>query len=252
MANTLAQHGSCLNLSDIPEVLPRSQRKATKAPQGKFEQHCRLLHHEEDQETSFHMDFSDTASVTSSLEEMFPHLDKTLIQNFQTEARTEREAIEVLLALSAAMVQPEMAQPDTTVLPKPRSLGIENHVSFPSLIDADGWQVPGKHLHEEDLGTAWCSRARAAVDKPAPKGLARPAMMTEARCGRRGQRKAADVEDMEQEPQVFTDYDYRHEMGCRRAHRRRHCRPARVAAGPVGSSESDSGGKDDVEGHQTQ
>jgi len=213
MAAILAEHGSFLNLlADIPELLPRSQRKATKAQQGKFEQHCRLLHRE-DQETSFDMAVSDFASVTSTLEEMFPHLDKMLIQSLQMEAGTEREAVEVLLALSAAI------QPGTTSLQKPRSLGIENHVSFPSLIDADGWQVLCKRS-EEDLGTAWCGRAKAAVDKRVPKAVAKPAIMKQAGSGRR-RRKVAEVEDTAQEPHFFTDYEYRHEMGWRRAQTRR-------------------------------
>jgi len=209
------QQRSYLNLSDVPELMPGALPKATKAQQDKFEQRCRLLHREEVQEASFNLNtaFSDTAVATSNLEEMFPHLDATLIQSLQTEARTEREAIEVLLALSAAVVQPDTITPS-----KPQSLGIENHLTFPSLIDADGWQVPCKRLHEEDLGTAWCCLAKTAVHKPAPKGVVRSSRLTATRSRRQGQREAADdLEEGAYEQQVFTDYEHRHQKRWRRA-----------------------------------
>ena len=50
-------------------------------------------------------------------------------------------------------------------------MGIEDEEKFPVLTDADGWQVLSQRLmreEEEELGSAWCDRAKAVQHMPAP------------------------------------------------------------------------------------
>merc|ERR1719420_350534 len=99
---------------------------------------------------------------------MFPALDPGLVQAICAEAPSEIEAINTLLALSRDIAEPMPPRPP---LP-PREVGVGDVALFPSLVDADGWEVfPAAMMKDEneDLGNAWCDRAKAAAVVPAPQ-----------------------------------------------------------------------------------
>lgn len=232
MAAVPAQRASRLNLSDVPELMPGAQAKSTPAQREDFEKRSRQLHYEEAEERSNNVAFSNAAAgvgvTTTELEEMFPALDKALIRTLRSEARSAQEAIETLLALSAATAEPvagttasNEGETNPVSPSKPLRLGVEDHNKFPSLIDADGWQVPCKRLqahNEEELGNAWRDCAKAAVEKPPPKPAARP---LQGAWGRKQQdRQKTEGEEAAEEKHLFTDYEYRHQMGERRARHR--------------------------------
>jgi hypothetical protein len=196
-AHTAVQRGPEVNLSDIPELMPGAQPSANPARRGQFEQCCIRLHADEVEEHTNELWHSRTAAgvgVTyKELEEMFPSLDTALIHTLLAEAPSPKHAIETLLALSASAAEPVTDAGEAPAAP-PRNLprwdlGVEDHNKFPSLVDADGWQIPSRlpQADEENLGDAWRDRARAAADKPAPKRTPQPAVVPQRR--RQGRRR---------------------------------------------------------------
>eukprot|EP00439_Symbiodinium_sp_Y106_P020772 s5158_g2.t1 len=151
--------------------MPGAQPSANPAQREDFENRCRQLHRDEEQERLDRLQQAyeqraaaapDLAS-TSELEAMFPTLD------------AELDAVDTLLALTLA------AEPLEAPLPTlpPLEVGMDDHDKFPALTDAEGWQVANQKLFdrdpEEDLGSAWRDRAKAAQDMPAPKAAVAPA-----------------------------------------------------------------------------
>merc|ERR1719446_1988097 len=152
-------------------------------------------------------------ATTEQLESMFPSLDAALVRALLADASTPQQAMETLLALSAAT-----AEPATAPLP-PRNVGLDDVDAFPSLVDADGWQVTSQQLFdrnpEADLGSAWCDRARAIASKPAPCPVAKTANAT--------QKKRADKRDEGASLEMVhpeTDYELRHRLGKQRVSNR--------------------------------
>ncbi|CAE7761270.1 unnamed protein product, partial [Symbiodinium pilosum] len=100
---------------------------------------------------------------------MFPTLDADLVRSIYAEAQTPQDAVDTLLALTVAADPMEVPLP---TLP-PLEVGMDDHDKFPALTDAEGWQVANQKLFdrdpEEDLGSAWRDRAKAAQHMPAPK-----------------------------------------------------------------------------------
>lgn len=161
---------SCLphvNCFDLPELMPGAQASATPAQRENFEQRCRELYAVgmEDQIGSGAVRATFQATV-KDLEDMFPCLDPALICALIADAGSTVQAMETLLALAASA-----AEAEASPLP-PKEIGLDDIDSFPSLVDADGWQLPSQMLFERnpeaDLGSVWCDRAKVVALMPAP------------------------------------------------------------------------------------
>merc|ERR1719213_553298 len=105
---------------------------------------------------------------------MFPALDSALVHALAADAGTPQQAMETLLALAEAVAEPaKVLQPEA-------ELSLQDMDAFPSLMDADGWQVSSQHMFDrtsDDLGSAWRDRAKAVASQPAPQ----PSLATSAR-----------------------------------------------------------------------
>lgn len=216
-----------MNLFDMPELMPGAEPSATPAQREEFEQRCRMLHRTEVSEELEHVTNLRVAAgsdvSSSQLEVMFPALDPALVRTLSSEAPTPQHAIELLLALSAATAEPVAGAeaPVRPASPPPLNLCVEDHDKFPVLSDSNGWQVASRHQLErnedEDLGSAWRDRAKAAKDIPAP----RPTMATTAVPSRRRPDKPQDCSGDTEKAEIFlTEYEHRHRAGQRRALRR--------------------------------
>jgi len=206
-----------VNCSDIPELLPGAQSNANPAQREEFEQRCHQLYkdeleyqHQVHQEGAIvHIDAG--VGVTSSgMVAMFPSIDPTLVRTLVEEARTPQDAIETLLELSGVVGQ-------RAATPPPLDLGVEDMQHFPSLVDADGWQVVSQHQLERDpdenLGSAWRDPTKAAIPLPAPVAAPSSAWGTAAATKRRERKeKESDItENTAAQPE--TDYDFRRRKG---------------------------------------
>lgn len=246
-----------VNLFDMPELMPGAQPKANPAQREDFHQRSVLLHREEERDRQAHVAEVRQASgaevTCAELQAMFPALDASLVAAILVDARSPQHAIETLLALSEAAAEPgptsEAARPAS---PLPRNLGVEDHELFPSLMDADGWQVGSQRLFErdpdEEQGSVWRDRAKAAKDVPAPKVT--PAMHSAAR-----RRPLANKEGYSEEAEGgewMTDYEFRHRVGQRRAkHRAQFGRGKGRALGQAeapgtGDAEEEAGSDEEV------
>ncbi|CAJ1400295.1 unnamed protein product [Effrenium voratum] len=204
-----------VNLFDLPELMPGAQPSANPAQREEFEQRCRQLHRDEEKERlerqheqSMTAAAREQASV-SELQAMFPTLDADLIRVIHAEAPTPQEAVETLLALSVDDDQPRAATPP------PLDMGMDDHEKFPVLTDAEGWQVVSQKLidgkKEEDLGSAWCDRAKAVQHMPAAP-VPQPAAPLPKRKAKKEESKEVEEDDI-----LETDYDFRHRIGQNRA-----------------------------------
>lgn len=181
-----------------------------------FEQRCKDLYAEDMEEGNG----TGVAAVTAvdvtveQLESMFPSLDAELVRALAADASTPQQAMETLLVLSASTAEPAAAP-----LP-PRDIGIEDTDAFPSLVDADGWQVSSEQLFnrnpEADLGSVWRDRAKAIAGKPAPrqdaKATATVATQRKLAC------KQDDAGSLQTNPE--TEYELRHRRGEQRVNNR--------------------------------
>ncbi|CAJ1336365.1 unnamed protein product [Effrenium voratum] len=90
-----------------------------------------------------------------------------------------------------------------------------DHEKFPVLTDAEGWQVVSQKLidgkKEEDLGSAWCDRAKAVQHMPAAP-VPQPAAPLPKRKAKKEESKEVEEDDI-----LETDYDFRHRIGQNRA-----------------------------------
>jgi len=213
-----------VNCSDLPELLPGAQSNANPAHREEFEQRCRQLYKDElEHQHQVHQGsaiahIEAVVGVTSSdMVAMFPNIDPTLVRTLVEEARTPLDAIETLLELSGVVGQ-------RAATPPPLDLGVEDMQTFPSLLDADGWQVVSQHQIERDpdenLGSAWRDRAKAAIPLPAPVAVPSSAWGTAAAAKRRERKeKESDIiENTATQPE--TDYDLRHRKGQQHARNR--------------------------------
>lgn len=207
-----------LNFSDVPEMLPGARPGANPAQREQFERLSRRLYEEEAEERALETQASGVLSHADSsgkeLEGMFPMLDLAVVKMLRAEAPSMEHAVGTLLALAAATT--DLSNGDHVVDLPLRDVGIQDHNRFPSLIDADGWQVPAAHLQaDEDLGNRWRDHVKAAADKPAPKASCRPSVVQGHK--KQGKQKKARLDE---QVQLWTDYDYRHKAGQQRAQRR--------------------------------
>jgi hypothetical protein len=211
-----------VNVSDLPELLPGAQYNANPAQREEFEQQCRLLYKEElehkyqfeQRDPPAHIG-TDVVVTRGDMVAMFPSIDPVLVRILAEEARTPQDAIETLLELSGVGYQ-------RATTPPPLHLGVEDMEKFPSLVDADGWQVVSQRElerdTEENLGSAWRDRAKAAIPLPAPAAVSSSVWGTVV--AKRRERK--EQESDATEDTTVTDYDVRHRKGQQRAQNRVH------------------------------
>jgi len=221
----MAQIG-VLNFSDVPEMLPGARPGANPSQRAEFERRSRQLQECIEEERTHEAAVSWAASgaeVTGrELEEMFPMLDPSLVRSLRAEATSAQQALETLIAIAADTNEPVAGSAEGTgggevvarALPKV-VLGVEDHGSFPLLVGADGWQVPPARLEaqDEEFGSIWCDRAKAAADKPAPLRGSQPPAPWGPKKKKQGQQENGSVE----QTQPLTDYECRHQAGERRA-----------------------------------
>jgi hypothetical protein len=217
-----------VNLFDVPEMMPGAMPRANPAEREEFEQRCRMLHQDEVAGRSESVHVMQTASgataTNSDLEAMFPALDPALVRSLAAEAPTPQHAIETLLALACAISEPGV-DCQRAATPPPRNLGVEDMEKFPSLMDADGWQVVSQHQfdrdEDEDLGSAWRDRAKAAADLPAPKQSPEPSgAWGAAAAAKRRTKREEEESGIATTDTNETDYDFRQRRGERRAQNR--------------------------------
>jgi len=236
-----------VNLFDMPELLPGAQPSANPAQREGFEQRCRQLHRDEAEEACEAHEAAaiiDAAAgakaAASDLEAMFPNLDPGLVRAIHGEAQMPQQAIETLLALSAAVAEPVGSEGTSRpVSSPPRNLGVDDPHKFPSLLDSDGWQVVSQKQLEQDPdaepGSEWRDRAKAAADMPAPRPA--PAATAPAR-GQATRRRGSSQKEEEREPEqpLVNEYELRQSAGERRVQlRTQYGRSGRGAAAAHGS-----------------
>jgi len=211
-----------VNVYDIPEMMPGAQAGANPVDRERFEQRCRQLHrdqeHERQQEVATDRLASGSAMAGTELEAMFPTLDPALVRSIYAEAQSPQAGIDTLLQLAASTNEPVIisageAHPAAKV--PPREIGVEDENKFPSLTDADGWQVVGRAQLERDLqgdlGSNWAQKAKIGASAPCPAPAPRVALGVWGR-----PRKEKPKEEQKQESehhQPPTDYEYRHDVG---------------------------------------
>jgi uncharacterized protein (DUF4415 family) len=203
-----------VNLSDLPELLPVAGfgSRCNSLCLDELVEHCAEVCKK-----------APSSGITSrDLVTMFPNLDAELIHALRAEDSSVERTMNTLLALSASISEPvngltaKANSREAQKLPV-RDLGVEDYNEFPALLDADGWQMlrMGLQADEEELGSVWRDRAKAAVDKQTEQS-SKAAM---ACAPQRKQGKAKDDEDTEQ-LQTLTDYECRRQRGERRAKHR--------------------------------
>lgn len=157
-----------LNLDDVPEILPGAQPGASSAARRRFEARSVELNQVERQEreAAFETRVQDEATTLIEVERMFPILDVELVRALYSEASSPEVGMNTLLALAAAMNEPS----ESLVLTPSVDIGVEDELKFPSLTDAEGWQVVGHmqfdHDQTHDLGDEWAKRTKAAAALP--------------------------------------------------------------------------------------
>jgi len=256
-ASTSAQKAQAphVNLFDVPEMMPGAQPSANPAQRFEFEERCRKLHRDDESEAQYHKQENQAragaAATISDLESMFPNLDPALIRTLRAEAPSAQHAIETLLALSAATADPGPGEQARPASPPPVPVGVEDHEKFPSLVDSQGWQVPGsaraREAADQEPGSAWRDRAKAARELPAPKPQPSAAALA---WGKKREIIKKDERDQEA-PLPETDYDFRHRAGQKRAENRMQygrCRGKGVGKGASRSADAKKGeGEDESE-----
>lgn len=235
-----------VNLFDMPELLPGAGSSANPAKREAFEQRCRQLHRdsmeEAEERTPATKPSSASATTLADLEVMFPTLDADLIRAICADVAAPQLAVDTLLVLAASSNDNGGERAPT---PPPLKLGFEDHNKFPSLIDAEGWQVAAtkdfERDPEEELGSGWRDRAKAAADIPAPR-VERPLPAAWGAEARRRRQKDGEAEGYKKDEGVDpvlpeTDYESRHRLGQARAKNR-----ALYGRGRAGGKGSGRGG----------
>jgi len=213
--------GAQLNFFDIPEMMPGAQPGANPAERERFEQRCRELHQEceqEEREIAAERRAASGAGRETEIQAMFPTLDADLIRGILADASSPQVAIDTLLALVTAVNDvgiPEGQPPVAT--PPPRDLGVNSEEYFPSLLDSSGWQVPGRaqlDANESCDTPEYAARAKTGVSAPEPPRAPRA---PQGAWGKpRREKKAEEYAEPEYQP---TDYDMRHSAGQKRVQR---------------------------------
>lgn len=211
--------GPFLNLYDMPEMMPGAQPGANPAARELFENRCIKLHRQAEMEE--YDEFAEASSASGvgatvqDLAAMFPGLDIDLIRAIVADSAST-PAIETLILLSDVTNEGRPEPPTTT---PPRELEVGDQAQFPSLCDADGWEVVGHRQLDNldgDLGSDWRDRAKSGADAPAPVPVKRGI----GAWGRPRKEKAKKDNQDDEQPYLPTDYDARHSRGQHRAKNR--------------------------------
>jgi len=206
-----------LNLSDIPELMPGAGPRASATQRSDFDRQCRMLYEQETQAEVVSKPSSDADDVTSAdLVAMFPTLDPVLVETLIKEALTPMHAIETLLALTAT--QGETQEQDLS----PHEVLVGDHEKFPVLTDSQGWQVINHHQldrnPDEELGNAWCERAKIAAQLPTSSARVQKAMPS-ATVGR-SSKKVPLQDSVLDPPNEDMEYELRQKKGQQHAQSR--------------------------------
>jgi hypothetical protein len=229
-----------LNISDIPELMPGAMPSANSVERERFNQRCISLWKNTQDENGQRSEAQavcepqcqDAAEHNSQLEKMVPNLDRELVWNICQETPNMQDAIDTLLALSAAMSTDVAGSTGTAnhaginASTSTMSVSIANQLeidqkddgTWPALVGNDGWEaVSYQALQqlEQELGSAWCNTVKDAAALPAPKQT--PGILVKAKCKQKESQDAVLVMDCLQEDTVFTDYELRHVRGQMRA-----------------------------------
>jgi hypothetical protein len=205
-----------VNLSDVPELMLGAQCSANPAQRMEFETRCRELYEEDIEEqyqgmqSASRVDLVSSMAAIKSLEDMFPGLDPELVRALAVEASSPQAAMDTLLSLTAAIADPAMPPQ------RPKDLSLGDAIAFPSLVGADGCEVASRQQLEgnldEDLGSAWCDRAKAIASIPAPQppATAAAAVATLRKCvSQQGESNKL----VASQPDSETEYELRQRLG---------------------------------------
>lgn len=204
-----------VNLFDIPELLPGARPSANPAQRSEFEQRCRDVWNSQHQAIDDSLpDSQEPGLPFQELCAIFPKIDADVVRDVAEQAASLSDAIALLLTLASG---------DADEAPPPRAppQDLNDAEHFPSLLDAEGWEVVGRQQLENDskeLGSAWCDRAKAVAARPAPEvPPARPAQVS---CGlqRREARAMDEVFDVDESAAPDeVEYARRRRLGQRKA-----------------------------------
>lgn len=134
-----------VNAVDIPEVTLCAQRGSRK--QNKVVPKWSLAFVQDHGITGCKPDF----------ETMFPSFEPSLLQAIVAESPSWEKALEVLLALADDNIVVDVCSSPIAKDP------VTDHVGFPTLLDADGWEVVCGVDVEEEQDISWCDVVRAAA-----------------------------------------------------------------------------------------
>jgi hypothetical protein len=199
-----------LNVTDAPEL------------RADFRQRCVLAHTEvvhgsaPMQARAERNTVREQAPIASELQSMFPELEPRLVQEICVEALTPLAAVETLLTI--AQTDPFAGEGDCAPCCASRAGrdSTHDHLDFPSLVVADGWEVVDAHSivngASKGLGQDWCARVKAAAELPTPKS--KPIETVPVRRPLELQNKSVDNPDS---TELETDYECRQRQGKQRA-----------------------------------
>jgi len=217
-----------VNVSDIPEMMLGAQPGTSAVDRERFQQMCRQLHCDDDLERQQGILTAQVTSLSTmtrtEVEAMFPTLDPALVRSIYAEAPSPQAGIDTLLALGASMREPVTNSADeahAAAKEPARDIGVEDESKFPSLTDADGWQIVGLARLEQDLmgnlGDDWAEKAKIGASAPCPAPGFRASLGAWGRPTRQKQKE--DQKEDAEHHQPPTDYEYRHIVGQQRAQR---------------------------------
>jgi hypothetical protein len=208
-------HLPAVNIYDVPELLPGAQPSANPAERTEFEQRCREVydeaHYEEREEQT------QRSVAYHRLQAMFPKLDADLVRDLAEQAPSEAAAVEVLLALAS--------ESSTPMAPRKPPEDVNNAQHFPTLMDAEGWEVVSRRQlegdDEQELGSAWCDRAKAVASQPAPAAKTSVESQVQVACRRKATSSRAAKEEVhaaaEEIDVLPTEYETRQSIGQHKA-----------------------------------
>lgn len=214
-----------LNFYDVPEMLPGARPGAGPVEHAFFLRRCDALRAAEEEEFHANADEAAIESVLThqQLEAMFPLLDADLVSSIYTEASSPEVGLNMLLALAGSLGEPAAeAMPP----PPPVDLGVGDENAFPSLTDADGWQVVGRAQLEREpdavLGNKWADCAKAAAMVPDRAPAPRKPLGAWGRPQKEKEEETKHVKDANDADQecALSEYDQRHMAGERRIRHR--------------------------------
>lgn len=207
--------GPCLNLSDVPEIMPGAKCSATPAQREEFEDRCRKLY-QDGNYAGFGFErvvCSDAATcATTHLQAMFPAVDEAVVRMVIAEAESMNHAIEALFGISSTT-----AAQESDISRPPPNLGVDDHGQFPCLTDQYGWQVmpAGQEFVRDDHASpknSWRDLAHAAKDCPAPAAL----HASRADAPRKARHRPSHGKAVVAEQPILSDHEARHLDGQRR------------------------------------